>query len=279
MNRADRFTVDGIPCEPSYRNAVIDQIVRHSSVRDFDPNRPVPDDLVRVLVAAAQSASTSSNFQSWSVVQVTDPDRKHSLRVLSNDQPFIDQAPLFLVFCADIFRHRWVTQRQGYSFGSDYMDLLLVAVIDSALACQNAALAAESLGLGCCFVGSIRDNPGQVSDLLELPPGCFATVGLAVGYPTRQNEVKPRLPQSVVWHRERYSTEHLESGVAAYDARMMQTRIYKNRRVEIPGVTPEPDQDIGPYGWAEHTARRMAKGNHLRRGMGGFLREKGFSLD
>lgn len=275
----DRFSVDDIPCEAAYRNAVIDQMARHSSIRHFDPARQVPDEAVRILVAAAQSASTSSNLQSWSVIQVTDPHRKHAMRVLCNDQSFIDEAPLFLAFCADISRHRWVTRRQGYEFRSNYMDLLLVAAVDSAIACQNAALAAESLGLGCCMVGSIRDNAREVSDLLELPDGCFADIGLAVGFPTRKSRAKPRLPQSVVFHRERYSTECLESGVAAYDARLQQSGIYEGRRVQIPGVTPAPEHDTGPYGWAEHTARRMAKGNVLRHGMGSFLREKGFTLE
>jgi FMN reductase [NAD(P)H] len=275
----DRFTTDQVSVDAALRNPVIDQIARHVSVRSFDSSRPVPGEMVPVIVAAAQSASTSSNFQSWSVVQVTDPERKHQMRVLCNDQGFIDEAPLFLAFCADISRHRWVTERQGYKFGSDYLDLLMISVVDSALACGNAQLAAESMGLGCCMVGAIRDNPREVSDLLELPQRVFATIGLAVGYPASKNEVKPRLPQSVVLHRERYSTEALAQGVAEYDERMAGTGIYDGRRVRVPGVTPEAEEDTGRYGWAEHTARRMIRGNLLRRRLAPFLREKGFSLE
>lgn len=275
----DRFSVDGIPVPGALRNPVIDQIVQHVSVRAFDPDRPLPDGLVQVLVAAAQSAPTSSNFQSWSVIKVTDPGRKRILAEYCDNQEFINQAPLFFVFCADAYRHKWVTRRQGYPFGSDYMELLLVAVMDSALACQNAALAAESLGLGCCMVGAIRNRAREVTELLELPPNVFATVGLAVGYPARRNQVKPRLPQSVVLHDEKYSTAGLEPGVQAYDAVMAQTDIYRGRRVRVPGVTPDPEQDTGPYSWAEHTARRMARGNDLRRGLAQFLRERGFVLD
>lgn len=275
----DRFTVDGAPVFEALRNPVIDQIVRHASVRSFDFGRELPDGVLEMMTAAAQSAPTSSNFQSWSVVAVRDPERKLQLQELCDNQAFIGQAPLFLVFCADSYRHRHVTARQGYRFGSDYLELLLVSVIDSALAAQNAALAAESMGLGCCMVGAIRNRAREVAELLNLPRGVFATAGLAVGYPSRPSGVKPRLPQSVVVHQEAYSTANMEEGIAAYDEQMARTDIYRGRRVRIPGVTPEPEQDTGHYGWAEHTARRMARGNDFRRDLAPFLKEHGFVLE
>ncbi|GIQ65236.1 NADPH-dependent oxidoreductase [Paenibacillus cisolokensis] len=275
----DRFSIDGLPVFEALRNPVIDQMTRHSSVRHFDPDRPLPEGLVEMMMASAQSAPTSSNFQSWSVVVIRDPERKRRMRELCDNQAFIEQAPLFLAFCADSYRHKYVTARQGYRFGSDYLELLLVSVIDSALAAQNAALAAESLGLGCCMVGAIRNRAREVAEFLELPPSVFATIGLAVGYPASPSSVKPRLPQSVVVHQEKYSPAGMEQGIDAYDKRMAQTDIYKGRRVRIPGVTPEPEQDTGHYGWAEHTARRMARGNDFRRDLAPFLKEHGFVLE
>ncbi|MGG4033888.1 nitroreductase family protein [Paenibacillus cisolokensis] len=275
----DRFSIDGLPVFEELRNPVIDQMTRHSSVRHFDPDRPLPEGLVEMMMASAQSAPTSSNFQSWSVVVIRDPERKRRMRELCDNQAFIEQAPLFLAFCADSYRHKYVTARQGYRFGSDYLELLLVSVIDSALAAQNAALAAESLGLGCCMVGAIRNRAREVAEFLELPPSVFATIGLAVGYPASPSSVKPRLPQSVVVHQEKYSPAGMEQGIDAYDKRMAQTDIYKGRRVRIPGVTPEPEQDTGHYGWAEHTARRMARGNDFRRDLAPFLKEHGFVLE
>lgn len=275
----DRFSLDGAPVFEALRNPVIDQMTRHSSVRSFDSGRELPEGVVEMMMASAQSAPTSSNFQSWSVVVIRDPERKKQMQELCDNQGFIGEAPLFLAFCADTYRHRQVTAKQGYRFGSDYLELLLVSVIDSALAAQNAALAAESMGLGCCMVGAIRNRAREVAELLELPHGVFATAGLAVGYPSRPSGVKPRLPQSVVVHREKYSADSMEEGIAAYDERMAKTDIYKGRRVRIPGVTPEPEQDTGPYGWAEHTARRMARGNEFRRGLAPFLKEHGFVLE
>jgi nitroreductase len=258
---------------------VTEQMARHRSVRFFDTTRPLPKGTLETIVTAAQHASTSSNMQLWSVVVVADPQKRRTLCGYCRSQAFIREAPLFVVFCADTHRLRWLAARQGYQMNYSHIDFLLAAAIDSALACQNAALAGESLGLGTCMVGGVRNKAREVAQLLELPPGVFGTIGLAVGYPQRINNVKPRLAPEVVIHTDRYSTERYEEGVAAYDAVMAATGIYEGRRVRVEGVTPDPQQDTGHYGWAEHTGRRLQRGNAGRRATGAFLRDWGFVLD
>ncbi|MGZ7444152.1 nitroreductase family protein [Paenibacillus sp. TH7-28] len=272
----DRFEVDGILSYEELRNPVIDQLVRHKSVRSFEQNRALKEGAVEMMLASAQSAPTSSNFQSWSVIVIEDQERKTQLMKLCDNQAFIGEASVFFVFCADASRHKYVTERQGYPFNSDYLELLLVSSFDSMLAAQNAATAAESMGLGCCMVGAIRNQAREVAKLLKLPPLCYATVGLAVGYPARENKVKPRLPLQVVVHREEYSAASLAEGIEAYDAKMASTNIYEGRRIVIPGITPESEPEH--YGWIEHTARRMARGNDFRRDLAPFLVEHGFTL-
>jgi nitroreductase len=261
------------------KTPVTEQMAQHRSVRFFDTTRPLPEGTLETLVGAAQAASTSSNMQIWSVIVVADRDKRRTLCGHCRNQAFIDEAPLFLLFCADTYRLRWLAERQGYAMNYSRIDFLLAAAIDSALACQNAALAAESLGLGTCMVGGVRNKAREVAQLFELPPGVFGTIGLAVGWPRRINNVKPRVPPSVVVHTDRYSTANFEQGIAAYDAVMAATGIYDGRRVRVPGVTPEPDEDLAHYGWAEHTGRRLQRGNAGRQAMGAFLREWGFVLD
>lgn len=258
---------------------VIDQMAAHRSVRFFDTERPLPEETLTTLVAAAQHASTSSNMQIWSVVAISDPQKRKLMRSYCKNQAFVEEAPLFMVFCADTHRLRWLATRQDYRFNYGRLDFLLAAAIDSALACQNAALAAESLGLGCCMVGGVRNKPREVAELLGLPPGVFGTIGLAVGYAERLNNLKPRLPQNVLLHTDRYSTEHFEEGVTAYDAVMAATGIYDGRRVRVDGITPDPEYDTAHYGWAEHTGRRLQRGNTGRQGLAAFLRDWDFVLD
>ena len=260
-------------------NPVLDRIAAHRSVRFFDTERPLPERTLETMIEAAQRSSTSSNMQIWSVIVVADPRKRAVLRTYCRNQAFVEEAPLFLLFCADAYRLREVAARQGHAFNYSRIDFLLAATIDAAIACQNAALAAESMGLGCCMVGGVRNQARDVAALFELPKGVYGVVGLAAGYAKRVNDVKPRLPSNVVVHVDRYSTAHLADGVAQYDGVMAATGIYEGRRVAIEGVTPEPDRDTGRYGWAEHTARRLARGNARRKDLGPFLRDCGFVLE
>lgn len=200
-------------------NDVIELLYRHRSVRQFTSD-PVDDATVTAILAAAQSAATSSNLQSWSVVEIRDPERKAAASVLAGDQSFIRDAPVFLVFVADWARNRVIAERRGApSEGIGFVDTTLTGFVDAALAAQNAVIAAESLGLGTVYVGSVRNNPEPLSDLLGLPSGAFPVVGLAIGHadPEASGGVKPRLPQRVVRHREVYS-EADPADVERYDA-------------------------------------------------------------
>lgn len=194
----------------------------HRSVRRFLPGEVSEDDL-RTLVAAAQSAPTSSNLQPWSVVAVRDPERRRRLASLAARQEFVAQAPLLLVWVADLGRARRLAERNDRKLeAADYLETALIGFIDVALAAQNAVVAAESLGLGTCYVGAIRNNPEHVAAELALPPHAVAAFGLAVGWPDPAEHagVKPRLPQGAVLHREQYDAERADAHLAAYDERL-----------------------------------------------------------
>lgn len=185
---------------------VIPLLLAHRSVRAFD-GVPLDDIVVDTLVAAAQSASTSSNLQSWSVVVIRDGALKDAVATLAGDQQFIRDAPLFLVFVADWARGVALARGRGEAAeGIDFLDSTLVATVDAAIAAQNTVVAAEALGLGAVFVGAVRNNPGELADLLRLPAASFPVVGVAVGAPAPgdRSRVKPRLPQTVVRHDETY---------------------------------------------------------------------------
>jgi len=236
-------------------NAALDTILSHRSVRTYLPN-PVADGVLELIVAAAQSAPTSSSLQAWSVVAVADPNRKARLAELASPNPQILSAPLFLVWLADLSRLRDIATECGKTGeGLDYLESLLLATIDAALAAQNALVALESLGLGSCYIGGIRNHPAEVSELLGLPPEALALFGMTVGYPDPaiETEIKPRLPQSLVLHRERYQTASRAHELAAYDDAM---RAFQT------------GQGMAVRGWTKVVADRIAdtaslKGRHL----------------
>lgn len=207
---------------PGEWSAVLETLLAHRSVRGFLPNQ-VPEETLRLVLAAASSAPTSSNLQTWSVVVVQDPARKARLARLAAGQGFIERSPTLLVWLADLARlEALAAARQQSVEGIHYLELFMVAIIDAALAAQNAVVALESLGLGSVYVGAMRNHPLEVATELGLPRRVFPVFGMSIGFPDPAvaTGIKPRLAQPAVVHREQYSAAAQPEAVAEYDARM-----------------------------------------------------------
>ena len=205
-------------------NSTIETLLQHKSVRAFT-QEPLAPNTAELLVAAAQSASTSSNLQTWSVVAVQDQGRKDRLAAMAGNQKWISACPLFLVWVADLARLKVLGEERQHAHESlNYLEMLLMGTIDAALAAQNATVAAESLDLGIVYIGGMRNKPLEVAKELGLPPMSFATFGMCVGHidpeATAKNVVKPRLPQSAVLHQETYGATAYKEAVTAYNSTM-----------------------------------------------------------
>ncbi|MFD1704621.1 nitroreductase family protein [Methylopila henanensis] len=200
-------------------NETLATLLGHRSVRSYLPD-PLPKGWLETIVAAAQSAPTSSNSQAWSVVAVEEPEQKSRLASLAGEQAHVRAAPLLLVFVADLSRAaRLATAQNSPLEGADYLEAFLIAALDAALAAQNAVVAAESLGLGTCYLGALRNHPEAVAREIGLPPRAAAVFGLTVGFPdaTAPAAIKPRLPQEAVLHRGRYGLGAEQRAVSRHD--------------------------------------------------------------
>ncbi|MCX7899293.1 MAG: NADPH-dependent oxidoreductase [Methylocystis sp.] len=201
----ERYRRDDSP-KPAIWNETLDLILAHRSYRNY-LDRPLPPGALEAIVAAAQSASTSSNLQVWSVIAVEDQARKNRLADYAGNQQHIRDCKLFLVWLCDLARLEMLGREKGRDAAAlPYLELFLTGVVDAALAAQNAVTALESLGLGCCYIGGIRNKPEDVARELNLPPNAFAVFGMTIGYPdpAANAAVKPRLGQGAVLHREQY---------------------------------------------------------------------------
>lgn len=259
---------------PLALNPTLETLLTHRSIRAFLPSKPLAPGTLDLLVAAGQSAATSSNLQTWSVVALTDPTIKSQAAHLSADQAFINDAPLFLIFCADLQRLTAVSAQRGTpGVALEYTEMFLMATIDATLASQNVSVAAEALGLGTCYVGAVRNRPREMADLLGLPDRVIALFGLAVGWPdpARPASVKPRLPSGEVVHRERWGGGH-EGGRTQEEA-------FEN----YDGVLAEfnaREKREGAALWTERSANRVAGVANLtgRQVWRDVLKARGFDL-
>ena len=246
---------------------VIETLLNHRSVRFYLP-QSVPAAAVELAISAAQSAPSSSNLQAWSVVAVEDKDRKARINAVAGNQKQIEQAPLLLVWLADLARLRGITNTQGSpAEGLDYLESFLLAIIDATLAAQNAVVAFESLGLGTCYIGALRNNPMAVAKELALPKEVFPVFGLTVGYPDPaiRTDVKPRLPRSRVFHREQYEANPDSGDFSAYNQVL--------RAFQKIQLMPAID-------WTEQMSRRIGTKEALknRDALSGVVKALGFQI-
>lgn len=230
----DRYGAEVAGGYPVLDNPTIRLALGHRSVRAFAPT-PLAPEVLPTLIAAAQSASTSSNLQVWSVIAIQDPAHKARLAVGTRNENFVRQAPLFLIWLADFSRARQVSEDQDRAIdGGDFVESVVLASVEAGLAAQNAVLAAESLGLGAVYVGAIRSHVRSLAADLKLPPHVFPVFGTAIGYADESvsHHVKPRLPQAAVLHHEYYDDGEQLAAVATYNRAL--DAFWKKQSIEHP---------------------------------------------
>ena len=244
-------------------NEVIDLLQRHRSIRKFKPD-PIDAEQIGSIIQAAQMASTSSNVQAYSIIRVSDPLKRKQLVEYTGQQRHVEQCPLFLVWCADLYRIREACHKHQVDMVSGTMENFIVATVDTALAAQNAAIAAESLGLGVVYIGGIRNQSRAVTDMLKLPPLVYPLFGMCIGYPDHAPSPRPRLAMDVIYHEEEYDTNHMSEGVNDYDQTL---QAYYIQRTGGKRDTTWSKEMANKY--------RQAARTHMR----SFLEEQGFRFN
>jgi nitroreductase len=200
---------------------VIEQIHAHRSIRKYKPN-PVPDDLLQKILKAGIRASSSGNMQTYSIIVTADQTLREQLFTAHFEQNLVLEAPLLLTFCADFHRMRqWLRLSDAPDNFDNFMSFM-IAAIDAILVSQNVALAAESEGLGICYLGSTFSNCDRVGRILDLPDNVVPVVGFALGYPNEEPELRDRLPLDGLVHYDTYQ-DYSDDRVAV---------IYKEREVK-----------------------------------------------
>lgn len=184
----------------------LNKFSRRRSVRVYS-DREVSDELLDNILETAMRAPTCGNMQLYSVVVTRDDEGKRALSPAHFGQPMVTGAPVVLTVCADYKRFtRWCELSDADS-GYDNFLSFMNAVSDATIFAQQIVAAAESVGLGTCYLGTVTYNARQISDLLGLPDMCVPVACITLGWPAEEGVETERLPLRAVVHRERYRND------------------------------------------------------------------------
>lgn len=248
-------------------NSWIKQVMLRRTQRRYS-DRPVPEAVVRLILAAAFSASSKSDFQQASVIRVDDRVRRDKLAALLPGMPQIALAPLFFVFLGDARRLERISK---HPVVNSTLEGFFNATVDAALAMQTCILAAETLGLGTCPISHLRYYAEAVSDILTLPDKVFPVAGLCLGYPAQQGFISMRLGPDANVYQDRYDDSGVAKAVDGYDRRRDARHSIKDKQ-----KSPEIFGAADFYGWSEDKARQAMSPEGA--GFAAWLQAKGFDL-
>ncbi len=233
-------------------------------------DKPIDAGLLRMLFACALSSPSKSDLQQGDIVVVADPGKRKAIFDLIPSMPWMNEAPVFLVFCGDGQRLPRISEMRNKPFPNDHMDAFFNAVVDGAIVMTSFIAAAEAVGLGCCPISVVRDRCDVLRDVLSLPKRVVPIAGLTVGWPATPGRLSARLSIDARVHVDRYDTEKLPAQLDEYDRR---------RNAAEPGLKAREPARWGEapyYGWSEDKARQYA--NPQRTDFGAFVRAQGFRL-
>lgn len=201
---------------------MIKRQLNHRTIREFK-DKEVPEDVYNTLLEVAQRTPTSNGMQQSSIIRITDQELKNEIaKVCSQD--YLARSPILLIFIVDAYRNHQIALEQGLnSDNSGDMDKFFQGFTDGVLAAQNMVNAAESMDLGAVYFGSILNDPGRIIQLLDLPKYTFPIVGLGIGYPNQDPQLKPRMDMGFRVFENKYKKMDDYLGMLAHYDKEMQT--------------------------------------------------------
>jgi len=227
-------------------NPVIDAMLNRKSIREYTDEQP-SDEVLQTIVRAGQQAPFA--YQLGSLL----------LSRQRRNNPFC--APLYFIVCVDAHRFELIMERRGWKVGANDLSLLLLGFQDAVLMAENMVIAAESLGLGSCFLGAVPYQATKIIRKYKLPQRVFPLVGLAMGYPAEQPPVRPRYPMEFSLFEDQYpqfDEQMVQTAMQVMDDGYLAQDYYRkaNYMIDLEGDRPET-YTFETYSWTEHISRKL----------------------
>ena len=243
--------------------------LQHRSCRRF-LQTPVPEKTLRFLFACSLSAPSKSDLQQVSIIHLESKDSRDFIHSVLPSMPWINTAPVFLLFCGDSRRIQTVCEMHNTTFAHDPLDAFLNTATDTAMVLQNFIIAAEAAGLGCCPISAVREFTDQVAEFCQMPDGVYPLAGLCLGYPEGAQDISVRLPMSASLHKDTYNEKNLRANIKDYDKRREEISPYESQRqIDLYGLSDS-------YGWSSDKARQTSHTERLS--FKHYIRKHGFKI-
>ncbi len=248
-------------------NEIIDLLLSHRSIRKYR-NKAVPEEMITAIVQAGQQAAFA--YQAYSILLSIEKD-KH---------PFA--APLYFIPCVDLHKISLIMKKRGWKLRMCDLSVLFLALQDAAYMAQNIVIAAESFGLGTCYIGSVPYYADKIAIRFELPNKVFPLVGITVGYPAEDPPTRPRYPIDFTLFKERYPTltdKEIEDAMETMDQGYLAQDYYRKAGYMIKLTEKDNEAyDFKTYGWTEHISRKLGQWEQSPERLLEQLRKRGFNL-
>ena len=248
-------------------NIVTELLLKHRSIRKYE-DKKVPDDIVETIVRAGQQAAFA--YQAYSVL-LSREKKKH---------PF--HAPLYFIICVDVHKIGKIMETKNWKVIMNDLSCMLLGMQDAAYMAQNMVIAAESLGLGTCYIGSVPYYADKIAKQFKLPQKVFPLVGLTVGYPDEDPPTRPRYPLEFVLFENEYpelDKKSIELAKEKMDEGYLSQNYYKNMNAKL-GLIGDREEtfDYDSYSWTEHISRKLGQWEPSTKRLLEQFEKRGFSF-
>ena len=227
-------------------NPVIEAILNRKSVRKYTDQQP-SDEVIATVVRAGQQAPFAAQLC--------------SLLLTRKKAPY--GAPLWFTICVDLHRMELIMAKRGWTMVSNDLSMLLFGIQDAALMAENMVIAAESLGMGSCFLGNSPYRVERIRKQYQLPIRVFPLVELVMGYPAEEFPTRPRYPLEFTMFEDRYpdlTDAMIEDAMRIMDEGYLAQGYYRKQKAKIKlEVDREETFTYDNYSWTEHISRKWGQ--------------------
>ncbi|NLJ65673.1 MAG: NADPH-dependent oxidoreductase [Clostridiales bacterium] len=246
-------------------NETIKKQLTHRTIREYKDQK-VPNEVFEQLMEVARHTASSTGMQACSIIRITDPEMKKKIAKVCN-QEYVARATELLIFIVDQYRNSQIAKEKNcLAENAKDMDRFFAGFTDACIMVQNLVTAAESMGLGTVYLGSILNDPEKICELLKLPELTFPVIGLGIGYPNQNPQLKPRMEMKIRVFDNTYRVfESYLDEIKEYDEEM---RTYYDLR--------DPDRSVDSF--SNQVVARFNQANPKRQEILNVVRKKGFDL-